>query len=414
MVRQNAALPDTPEGLAEWLAGRDNPLGAEFHRAYAAAFARRDGGEVAGQLLEQRPAGLAGAGGARDALYLPQAPGAKVRPGTSSIGEFFAAARGRGPAAVRASLVRNAYGGEVPADGGFLVPEEWRSDIVLASLESAIMRPRAMVLPMRQLRTNVPVVDDTTHATTVLGGVNFVWTEENTPLTESQGTFGLVTLDAKKVAGYLTAPNELVADGPAFSAFIRRVMPLGLAWAEDDAFISGTGVGKPLGCLNAPCAIKVTRGTSSKVLHADVISMVTRILPQSLNRYVWLCSTDVFVQLLQVYLLVGTIPTSAAAAPPGWLAPDPSGQWRLLGAPIYATEHSPAMGTLGDLAAVDPAMYVIGDLVVSQLDASDQLQYNLDKSVFRLTARCDGRMWPQTAVTPKRGANTVSPVVLLN
>jgi hypothetical protein len=58
---------------------------------------------------------------------------------------------------------RNAMSERVPAEGGFLVPERLRSQ-VLAYMTSAIVRPRAAYVPMDSERVPVPALDNPSQA----------------------------------------------------------------------------------------------------------------------------------------------------------------------------------------------------------------------------------------------------------
>jgi HK97 family phage major capsid protein len=224
-------------------------------------------------------------------------------------------------------------------------------------------------------------------------------------------------LEAKKLAAYLGGvPDELVEDAAAFEVFARTAIPMGLAWAEDQAFIAGSGVGQPQGILNASCAVNVTRTSGGSLsLQADVTNMVTRMLPQSMKDFIWLCSPDKIGPLLNMYLLVGTLPSSSAVAPSAWLTGSATDGWTLLGRPLFVTEHVPALGTRGDLIAVDPRFYVIQDRQQMTIDTSAVGQkFAIDQTEFRVISRLDGRMWPQSPVTPQNASATVSPVVILN
>ena len=357
-------------------------------------------------------------GTALGALYSETAPGAALDGEVSGWAELAQAALSpQGEAGQKLAKLQNAMQERVPSQGGFLVPEAMRSDMIAATLEGAIIRPLATVIPASTLRVGIPAVDDTTHASSnILGGVNWAWAEEGAALTATAPAYSRIVLEAKKLAAYLGGvPNELVLDAPAFEAFCRKVIPMGLAWAEDQAFISGNGSGQPQGILNADCAISVTRGTGSTVLQADVANMVTRMLPQSMQHCIWLCSPDVLSKLLTFYLLIGTIPTSAATAPSAWLTGNPSDGWTLLGRPVYVTEHVPPLGTKGDLILVDPRWYVIADRQVMTISTSAVGQkYNVDETEFRIISRLDGRMWIQAPLTPQNSSATVSPVVILN
>jgi HK97 family phage major capsid protein len=324
-------------------------------------------------------------------------------------------AAGKRTEAVKAVMaIQNAMAERVPSGGGFLVPDQMRADMILATLEAAIIRPRATVIPSSTLRLGLPVVDDVTHASgSVLGGMSWAWAEEGSTLPSSAPAYGRIVLEAKKLAAYLGGvPDELVEDAAAFEVFARTVIPQGVAWAEDQAFIAGSGAGQPQGILNAACAVNVTRTAS---LQADVTSMVTRMLPQSMKDFIWLCSPDKINPLLNMYLLIGTVPTSSAVAPSAWLTGSASDGWTLLGRPLFVTEHVPALGTRGDLIAVDPRFYVIQDRQQMTVDTSALGQkFAVDQTEFRIISRLDGRMWPQSPVTPQNASATVSPVVILN
>lgn len=201
---------------------------------------------------------------------------------------------------------------------------------------------------MGSQQLHIPSADDVSHASTLLGGMSFTWGDEGALAAESSGKYLDIALNAGKLSGYSIASNELVADS-AFETWIRRAWPLAAGWAEDDKFVNGSGAGEPLGVVNSPCAIGVTRTTTSKVLFADIPAMLTRLLPQSFPRCVWLCGTDVLAQLLGDFLQVGTTPTAAVTAPTGWLQGDEVSGWRLLNRPLYVTEHSPALGSTGDV-----------------------------------------------------------------
>lgn len=313
---------------------------------------------------------------------------------------------------VAALRLLNQMGERVPSGGGFTVPELLRNDMMLATLEQAIIRPLATVIPSSTLRLGLPAIDDTTHVgASILGGMSWAWTEEAALITSSAPSYQRIVLEAHKLAAYLGGvPDELVNDAPAFEVFCQTVIPMGLAWAEDQAFIAGTGSGQPQGILNAPCAINVTRTSS---LQADVANMVTRMLPQSFRHCIWLCSPDKTGLLLQIFLNFGSA-TAGVTAPSAWLTGNPQDGWTLLGRPVFFTEHVPPSLTRGDLILVDPRFYVIADRKQMTVDTSAVGQkYVQDETEFRIISRLDGRIWLQQPVTPQNSSATVSPVVVL-
>jgi HK97 family phage major capsid protein len=311
--------------------------------------------------------------------------------------------------------IQNSFGSEIPADGGFLIPEVLRSQILQVALESAVVRPRAQVIPMDSLRVPIPMIDVTTQVSSVFGGIVCYWTEEAAALVESQATFGRVVLDAKKLTGYAEVPNELLADAPAFASFFDTIFPRAIAWYEDIAFMVGTGVGEPLGFVNCPASVAVLAqaGQATKtIVWENIIGMYARMLPTALGRAVWIASIDTFPELATMALAVGT-----GGGPvwmgnytnPGTATPPVT----ILGRPVVFTEKTPQLGTTGDINFVDLSYYLIGDRQMMQSAASEQYRFQNDKTAFRVIERLDGRPWIQSSITPHNAGPNLSPFVQL-
>jgi HK97 family phage major capsid protein len=312
--------------------------------------------------------------------------------------------------------IQNSYGSEVPADGGFLIPETLRSDILEVALESAVVRPRAQVIPMDSLRVPIPMIDTTSNVSSVFGGVVCYWTEEAAQLVESQASFGRVVLDAKKLTGYAEVPNELLSDAPAFSSFFDTIFPRAIAWFEDIAFMNGTGVGEPLGFVNCPASVNVAKETgqaAATIVWENVVKMFARMLPTALGNACWICSIDTFPELATMALSVGTgggpvwmgnYTNPGAATPPV----------TILGRPVFFTEKTPVLGSPGDINFVDLSYYLIGDRQMMQTASSEQYKFQNDKTAFRVIERLDGRPWIQSAITPhNNSSSTLTPFVQL-
>ena len=312
--------------------------------------------------------------------------------------------------------IQNSFGSEVPADGGFLIPEVLRSQILQVALEDAVVRPRAQVIPMDSLRVPIPMIDTTSNVSSVFGGVVCYWTEEAAQLVESQASFGRVVLDAKKLTGYAEVPNELLADAPAFGSFFDTIFPRAIAWFEDIAFMTGTGVGEPLGFVNCPASVQVAAQSgqaTQTIVWENVVGMYARMLPTALGRAVWICSIDTFPELATMALSVGT-----GGGPvwmgnytnPGTATPPVT----ILGRPVYFTEKTPALGTTGDISFVDLAYYLVGDRQMMQSMSSEHYKFQNDKTAFRVIERLDGRPWIQSAIIPhNNSSNTLTPFVQL-
>ncbi|MCM1943142.1 phage major capsid protein [Streptomyces sp. G3] len=352
-------------------------------------------------------------------LYNKAALGAKVDNLFASSGEYFHAIwRGNGnrdtaEAQAKLAQLKN-FSSDVPADGGFLIPESLRSEMLKVALEQSVVRPRARVIPMETLRVPFPAIDSTSNVSSVYGGITTYWTEEGGKLTGSKPRFGRVVLDAKKLTAYTEIPNELLTDSLiSLTSFVDEAFPEALAFAEDQAFLTGSGVGQPLGILNGAAAVSVTRTTSSKIDLLDVVNMYARMLPQSMQRAVWLASPDSFPQLAQLAMTRGT---DGIASPAMWMS---GGQaidappMTLMGRPVVFTEKVPALGQAGDLSLVDFGFYLVGDRQAMQAKQSDDFKFDTDEVAFRVIERVDGRPWLQSAITPANGGASLSPIVKL-
>ncbi len=83
----------------------------------------------------------------------------------------------------------------VDADGGYLVPEEFRAEVVREQFQFGVMRKIARVFPMNTDTLDIP---------TLAARPASYWTSENASITTSSAEFGQVTL----------SPNTLIARLP--------------------------------------------------------------------------------------------------------------------------------------------------------------------------------------------------------
>lgn len=311
--------------------------------------------------------------------------------------------------------LKNALSSTKPSDGGFLIPEILRADLLRIALERAIVRSRARVIPMDSLTVPFPTVDSTSNVSSVFGGVTGFWTEEGATLTESQPRFGRVVLQAQKLVLYTEIPNELIRDSrPSMEAFINDIFPEALAWYEDVAFFVGGGVGEPLGFLNAPATISVTRSSTvagDNVEWIDIVNMYSRCLPQSLDRAVWVISPDVLPSLLTMELPGGAAPVIIGGG--GFATGSAMPVMSMLGRPIIVSEKARTIGTAGDINLVDFGFYLIGDRQAMSARQSEDFRFNQDVTAFRVIERIDGRPWLHSPITPQNGGSTLSPFVQL-
>lgn len=357
------------------------------------------------------------------------APGTQVDEIWPDHGEFLQAAyyqHGSFPDAdeldaklARAGAIQNSYGTEIGSDGGILVPEEFRQEIMTPALEQGITRPYATVIPMKAGSLSLPAVDDTTHASKVLfGGIVCYWAGEETTMTDTNAKFGEIKLEPEDLTAYAAVPSKLISQAPAFLAWMMRNMPSAIAWSEDYAFIAGTGAGQPLGWATAanPATVSVTRETGQSsggdpglntIVWENIVKMYARMLPTSQGSARWVANINTFVQLQSMAMSVGT------GGAPIWLNNGAEGPpARILGRPVDFTEKVPGLGSAGDISYVDLSYYAIGDQMAATMESSRDFLFSTNKTAFRYVQRVDGRPMLLSALTPVNDStNTLSAFV---
>lgn len=352
-------------------------------------------------------------------VYNARAMGAGIENVVDDLAGFFSTIwHGHGLSAelqAKRTKLSNAFSSDVPSDGGFLIPENLRASLMMAALESSLVRPRAQVIPMDSLRVPFPAVDETSRVSSVFGGIVAYWAEEGASLVQSSAKFRRIVLDAKKLTGYTVVPNELLADSIiSFEAFIAEIFPQALAWYEDLAFIAGTGANEPLGVLspNNAATIEVAKESgqpADTIVWENIVSMYPRMLPGSMGRAVWVASIDTFRELATMALSVGTGGSAI------WLNNGVEGPpMTILGRPVIFTEKAPGvLGDLGDLSFVDFGFYLVGDRMAMSARSSEHIAFDTDSTAFRIISRLDGRPWLQSSITPQNNGPALSPYVQL-
>lgn len=299
----------------------------------------------------------------------------------------------------------------VGATGGFLVPAEFQAQLQAVVADTALVRPRATVIPMRRRQVNIPVLDQTGTTGGVphwFGGMKAYWVEEAAQKNESEPTFRLIELVAHKLIVYSRSSDELLDDSAiSLEAFLGGPMgmPGAIAWEEDYTFINGTGAGQPLGVINAAATINVPRQSyATPIQYADLANMLECFLPS--GRGVWFITQSAMADLIQM------------AGPTG----NPSYIWgnavsgvpnTLLGYPVVWTEKVPRVGNNGDVVLADWRYYLIGDRQATTVESTQYDRWQYDQTSWRAVHRVDGQPWLSAPLTYQDGVTQVSPFVIL-
>jgi HK97 family phage major capsid protein len=298
--------------------------------------------------------------------------------------------------------------------GGYIVPPEFAQQLLSTAAEDTFIRSRAFVQPMASATLQFPYLDVTTvqasGTSPFFGGVILNWTEEAQTRTETEPQFKMLELKAHELSGYAVSSNILLQDASfGLERFLYTIFGKAIGWYEEFAFLQGNGVGKPLGMLNAPAALAINRNTGGTFLYADAAKMISRLLPSSQKRAIWVMHPYVIEKAVQLADSSGRlvwVPNIGGAQEkvPGYL----------FNLPIFVSEKVPALGTKGDVMLLDPSLYVIGDRMQIEVAASEHVNFLKNQMTWRIVERVDGQPWLDKPITLQDAASTVSPFVVLN
>jgi HK97 family phage major capsid protein len=298
--------------------------------------------------------------------------------------------------------------------GGYIVPPQFAEKIMGLMAEDTFIRPRAFVQPMTSASLQIPYLDITTAqaagVSAFFGGMQAAWTAEAQTRQEYEPQFKQLELRPWELSAYSVSSNVLLQDAiGGFEKFLMVLFAKVIGWTEEYAFLQGNGVGKPLGMLNTSGpVIQVTRATSGKISYADVANLMSRLLPSSLSRAVWVVHPYGLIDLVQLRDAAGRVVWvdamgGAQQSVPGYL----------FGRPVFISEKVPTYGTAGDLSLLDPGLYVIGDRMALEVAASEHVNFLKNQMTWRIVERVDGRPWIEKAITLADGSSTVSPFVTI-
>lgn len=306
---------------------------------------------------------------------------------------------------------RKDMSGQTSAGGGALIPTEFRAELYAAMAESSIVRQRAQIIPMRRRQIDIPVLDQTQTLGAGnprwFGGLSFYWAEEGAEKTASDPKFRQISLVAKKLIGFTRSSDELLDDAAiSLEAFLSGPMGFagGAAWMEDYAFLMGTGVGMPLGVINAPATLSINRDVAGDIRFDDLVRMLAAFLP-SANGGEWLFSQTALPRLMKI---------KDDANQFIWVNAETGAPRTLLGLPYRFTEKLPALGTTGDALLADFSYYLLGDRQSPTVETTKFEAWRSDKTSWRLVHRVDGQPWLNAPLTFQDTTTQVSPFVVLS
>lgn len=298
-----------------------------------------------------------------------------------------------------------------PSDGGFLVQQDFVTELLKRTYETGILASRVKKIPISTNANGMKInaIDEDSRANgSRWGGVQTYWEGEADEITASKPKFRQMELSLKKLTGLCYATDELLQDAVALEAVIRQAFAEEFGFKIDDAILSGSGEGEPLGILNSDAIVTVAKEASQTdvITVENLIKMWNRLWSRSRANAVWYINQE-----LEPYLYTLKIGDKPVYIPAGGLSEKPYGT--LFGRPVVPIEQCSAAGEVGDIILADIGQYLLIDKGGVKAASSIHVRFIYDENVFRFIYRVDGKPIWTKPLTPYKGSASVSPFVTL-
>ncbi len=299
-----------------------------------------------------------------------------------------------------------------PSDGGFLVQQDFVTELLKRTYETGILASRAKKIPISTNANGLKInaVDEDSRANgSRWGGVQTFWESEADEHTGSKPKFRQLELSLKKLTGLCYATDELLQDSAALEAVIRQAFAEEFGFKIDDAILSGSGEGEPLGILNGGALVKVEKekDQTAIVTVENLIKMWNRLWSKSRANAVWYINQEI-----EPYLYTLKLGDKPVYIPAGGISEKPYGT--IFGRPVVPLEQCSAAGEVGDIILADIGQYLLIDKGGIKAASSIHVRFLYDENVFRFIYRVDGKPIWNKPLTPYKGKATVSPFVALD
>lgn len=265
----------------------------------------------------------------------------------------------------------------IDPQGGYLVPEEYDERLIQGLEEENILR---------QLGTTIQTSGE--HKINIASSKPAAaWIEEGGALTFGDAKFDQIVLDAHKLHVAVKVTEELLYDN-AFNLENHLISQFSkaLANAEEESFLNGDGVNKPLGIFAAKGGgeIGVTT-TSDKISSDDILSLVYALKRPYRKNAAFILNDGTLAMLRKLKDSNG-----AYIWQPSYQQGEPD---RLLGYPVYTSAFSPEVAKgQPAIAFGDFSYYNIGDRGIRSFQELKELFAGNGMVGFVAKERVDGKL----------------------
>ena len=300
------------------------------------------------------------------------------------------------------------------ADGGFMVPPSYSSELFRLTLADDALLPYTSNANIDGNSMVYPKTEQTPWGT---NGVRAYWQAEATAATATKPVLGVQAMRLHKLMALCPLTDELMADASALAGEISGLLSDSIRWKTNEAILFGNGNGQPMGALTSTGPIvtqaKDTGQATNTLSVTNLFGMVSRLPNPNTTKAVWLIHPTVLPALAT--LVLGQIPVFLAG---GMANIGSLGQMpvfgTLLGRPVVLSHHAAAFSSQADVQLLDLTYYrTITKADGVSLATSMHLYFDADATAMRATFRIDGSPKIIAPINPAKGSVTLSPFVQL-
>ena len=281
--------------------------------------------------------------------------------------------------------VVNALEEGTDSEGGYLVPDEYERTLVEALEEENVFRQLAKVIRTSSGDRKIPVVATKGTAS---------WIDEEGAYTESDDSFGQVSIGAYKVGTMIKVSEELLNDSVFdLESYIAKEFARRIGAKEEEAFFSGDGSGKPLGILAATGGAQtgVTAASSTAVTADELMDLFYSLKSPYRKKAVWVLNDSTIKAVRKLKDSTGQYlwqPSLVAGTPD-----------TLLGRPVKTSAYMPVIAAgAKTIAFGDFSYYWIADRQGRSFKRLNELYAANGQVGFLGSQRVDGKLVLSEAV----------------
>lgn len=248
------------------------------------------------------------------------------------------------------------------------------------------------------------------------GGLQGYWMGEGEALTKSKPTMREITLKLHKLGVLVYLTDELISDtSMALQQYITRKAGEEFNFMIGDALINGNGISKPLGILNFPSLLTISKETgqgAATIQIENLVKMWARFYAPNLGNSILLKNQDVTPQLNLMTMGIGAAGVPVYL-PPGGVSGAP--YETVYGRPTLNTEFNATLGTVGDLILADMSQIISIQKGGIAQAVSMHVEFLTDQLAVRFIMRMNANPWENSVITPYKGtSNTQSNFITLD